>query len=267
MRSRIQLLFGRVLVASALASGLFSAPGSARETGARSPGIRESGLRPAVYPDVGTAAPPSDLTGRPTGAQLTGEAHVVDGDTIQIGSIRIRLEGIDAPEFSQTCGRRWLGQWACGTAATAALEGLVRGKQTSCNPTGTDKYGRTLAICFVDGHDVNAEMVRTGYAWAFVKYTSRYVKEEAEARAIKAGIWQGPATPAWYYRQQQWNTAEQEAPKGCAIKGNNGRTGLVYHMPWSPWYGKVKMDGSGTKRWFCSEAEAIAAGYRSAGFR
>ena len=180
----------RVLVALALACGFTLEPSFARE------------------PDAASTP-------------LTGRAQVVDGDTLEINGVRIRLEGIDAPETAQSCGRRWLGQWSCGRSAVTALEELTLG---------------------------------------------RYVKEEAEARAVKAGIWQGPATPAWYWRQQQWTAAEPAAPQGCAIKGNAGRSGLVYHMPWSPWYGKLHMTGTG-KRWFCSEGEAIAAGYRSAGYR
>lgn len=225
----------RVLVALALACGITLEPTFARE------------------PDAASTP-------------LAGQAQVIDGDTIELQGVRIRLEGIDAPETAQSCGRRWLGQWSCGRSAVGALEELTRGKHVDCTPQGIDKYGRTLAVCHVEGRDINAEMVRRGMAWAFVKYSNRYVKEEAEARATKAGIWQGPATPAWYWRQQQWTAAEPAAPQGCAIKGNAGRNGLVYHMPWSPWYGKLHMTGTG-KRWFCSEGEAIAAGYRSAGFR
>ena len=106
----------------------------------------------------------------------------------------------------------------------------------SCDPRGLDKYGRTLAVCFVDGRDINAEMVRQGYAWAFVKYSQSYVKEEALARAEGLGIWQGESQPAWEYRAKRWAAAEPTAPEGCAIKGNVTKNGKIYHMPWSPWY-------------------------------
>jgi len=104
--------------------------------------------------------------------------------------------------------------------------------------------------------------VRHGHAWAFVKYSGSYVKEEAEARRERAGIWQGEATPAWEYRQQRWAKAEGGAPDGCAIKGNVTAHGKIYHMPWSPWYDQIKIDQAKGRRWFCSEAEAIAAGWR-----
>jgi endonuclease YncB( thermonuclease family) len=193
---------------------------------------------------------------------LAGEVRVIDGDTIAIGETRIRLEGIDAPESAQTCRRKWFGWWACGTEATAALSNMIGGKPVSCTPRGLDKYGRTLAVCFVNGHDINAQMVRQGYAWAFVKYSTSYVKEEAAAKAEGLGIWQGESMPAWEFRAKRWAAAEQQTPEGCAIKGNITRNGKIYHMPWSPWYAQIRIEPDKGKRWFCTEAEAIAAGWR-----
>jgi endonuclease YncB( thermonuclease family) len=195
---------------------------------------------------------------------LAGLARVIDGDTLEIAGRHVRLEGIDAPESGQTCGRRLIGSWRCGSAAADALAKLVAKRRVSCESRGNDKYDRMLGICFVDGRDINAEMVREGYAWAFVKYSQTYVKQEAEARIARVGIWQGDAEPAWVYREKRWAGAEQEAPKGCAIKGNVTEHGHIYHMPWSPWYGKVKVDEANGERWFCSEAEAISAGWRAA---
>jgi endonuclease YncB( thermonuclease family) len=198
----------------------------------------------------------------PESGPLIGVARVIDGDTIAVNDTRVRLEGIDAPETGQTCKRKWFGSWPCGAAATAALENLLSGKTVSCDSRGLDKYGRTLGVCFVDGRDINAAMVRQGFAWAFVKYSSSYVKEEAEARAGGLGIWQAPSTPAWEYRAHRWTAAEPQAPQGCAIKGNVTRNGRIYHMPWSPWYALIKMEPEKGKRWFCTEAEALAAGWR-----
>ena len=193
---------------------------------------------------------------------LTGQVRVIDGDTIVVGETRIRLEGIDAPETAQTCQRKWFGWWACGTAATAALANLIGSKPVSCEPRGLDKYGRTLAVCFVDGRDLNAQMVRLGYAWAFIKYSTSYVKEEALAKAEGLGVWQGESMPAWEFRAKRWAAAEQQTPEGCAIKGNVTKHGRIYHMPWSPWYAQIKIEPDKGKRWFCTEAEAIAAGWR-----
>jgi endonuclease YncB( thermonuclease family) len=203
-----------------------------------------------------------DVQGAVERTSITGVAKVVDGDTIDVGVVRVRLEGIDAPEVGQTCTRGLAGTWPCGTAATNALAARVEGKQVECERRGVDKYGRVLGVCFVAKQDVNAWMVRHGHAWAFIKYSASYVNEEAQARAERIGIWQGEATPAWEYRQQRWANAEQIAPQGCAIKGNVTSHGKIYHMPWSPWYAQIRMDPGKGERWFCTEAEAVAAGWR-----
>lgn len=200
-------------------------------------------------------------------ATVSGRAIVIDGDTLEVAGERIRLEGIDAPELAQTCGRRWFGTWACGTRAAAALEAKTEGRRITCDINGFDRYDRALGTCFLDGRDLNAEMVREGLAWAFVKYSSRYVAEERAARTDGAGVWQGSAEPAWVFRQQKWAaaaSASSAAPAGCVIKGNVSGHGQIYHMPWSPWYGKVKIEQAKGEHWFCTEAEAEAAGFRPA---
>lgn len=77
-------------------------------------------------------------------------------------------------------------------------------------------------------------MVREGYAWALVKYSTSYVQGEAEARALHIGIGQGKAEPAWEFREYRWAGAEVYALKGCAIKGNVTAHGRTYHMPVEP---------------------------------
>src|SRR5262245_60515661 len=171
---------------------------------------------------------------------LTGSPRVIDGDTIAIGNTRIRLEGIDAPEAAQICGRKGGGTWACGAAATLALSDRITGKVVNCAPRGRDRYGRTLSVCFLDGGDINAWMVRQGYAWAFVRYSASYITQEAAAKAEGLGIWQGAAMPAWEFRAKRRAVAETEAA-GCAIKGNVTSSGRIYHMPWSPWYAQIRM--------------------------
>jgi len=216
------------------------------------------------------AVPAREIEARPAhdfGANdraISGTARVIDGDTIEIAGRRIRLEGIDAPEHGQTCGRRFFGTWNCGAAAADALRELVDDRSVVCESQGDDKYGRMLGICFVDGADINAQMVREGYAWAFVKYSKSYVREEAEARAARAGIWTGDAEPAWIFREKRWAGAEYAAPNGCAIKGNISSHGYIYYVPWSPRYTQVKIEVEKGERWFCSEADAIAAGWRAA---
>ena len=201
----------------------------------------------------------------PPDGVVSGPARIIDGDTIDIAGTRIRLEGIDAPEAGQTCTDGAGASWACGTAATRELVAMTKDRSLDCYSRGLDKYGRMLGICFAGSVDVSAEMVRRGLAWAFVRYSRHYVGEEGQARKAGLGIWQGPAQPAWEYRARRWTAVAEAAPDGCAIKGNVSAAGMIYHMPWSRWYEKVSMASSPAntgKRWFCSEAEALAAGWR-----
>lgn len=231
--------------------------------------VGRSDARPGAVPEAAapSASPQASSTQPsppPPGAVIGGRARVSDGDTIEVAGVRIRLEGIDAPESAQMCETAAGDPWPCGRLATRALERLIGDREVRCQSHGLDKYGRTLAVCEAGGRDLNAEMVRQGFAWAFVRYSQRYVAVEAEARAARAGIWAGTAVPAWDYRAGQWRTAETAAPQGCAIKGNVTANGLIYHMPWSPWYHKINMEQGKGKRWFCSEDEAIKAGWRPA---
>ena len=202
--------------------------------------------------------------GTAAGPVLTGTAAVIDGDTLEVAGARVRLEGIDAPEAGQTCARKGGRTWSCGTEATAQLKSLIGGREVACRSAGRDKYGRVLGWCAAGGRDLNGEMVRSGHAWAFVRYSTRYQAAETQARRAKAGIWQGEAEPAWAFRERRWGVAEAAAPNGCAIKGNVTANGHIYHMPWSPWYAKVRVEPAKGERWFCNEAEAAEAGFRPA---
>ena len=195
--------------------------------------------------------------------KVSGFATVVDGDTLDIGGHRIRLEGIDAPEKAQTCQKQNGATWPCGDAAARLLTKLVAGQTIDCTSEGTDKYQRMLGLCVADGRDINEAMVEQGLAWAFVKNSTRYVAIEHDAKSSKRGVWQGRAEEPWIYREHRWQSAETKAPSGCAIKGNVTAKGRIYHMPWSPWYGKVTINSAAGERWFCSESEAQAAGWRA----
>jgi endonuclease YncB( thermonuclease family) len=196
---------------------------------------------------------------------IVGPAAVVDGDTIRVADTRIRLHGIDAPEAAQACNAAGGGTWACGPEATRALRSAIAGRDVNCQPLTLDRYGRTVARCFVGNFDLQADLVRRGLAWAFVKYSSDYVPEEAEARAANRGVWQAETQTAWDYRATRWVEFDNSAPEGCPIKGNVNRLGeRIYHLPWGRDYVKVKMDLTKGKRWFCSEGDAEAAGWRLA---
>jgi len=214
-----------------------------------------------VLPAVAIAVTVPEV-GQP--AVIEGLGRVVDGDTLDVGRTRVRLEGIDAPELAQKCQTATGESWDCGRKAAALLRTYAEQRDLACDRTGIDKYRRTLAVCFEEGINVNEAMVRAGLAWAFVKYSTEFVAVEAEARAQKVGVWQGPAEAPWDFRHDEWQVAETAAPKGCAIKGNISAHGHIYDMPWSTWYDRVKIDETRGERWFCSEAEALAAGWRPA---
>lgn len=127
---------------------------------------------------------------------IKGKAKVVDGDTITINKTKIRFSGIDAPEsyfygLTQYCQRPSGKIWACGKKATAALKKLIGKHEVQCTDEGQDKYGRTLSICYANGVDLQSEMVRTGMAVAYIRYSNRYENEMIEAMTNRAGIWSG----------------------------------------------------------------------------
>ena len=106
-------------------------------------------------------------------------------------------------------------------------------------------------------------MVGLGYAWAFRKFSMDYVPEEDKARSKRVGIWQAQTQTAEEFRAEKWAVAKQISPTGCPIKGNISKNGRIYHPPWSPWYNRTKINLNKGERWFCSEAEALQAGWRA----
>ena len=106
-------------------------------------------------------------------ADITGKPRVIDGDTIEIAGERIRLHGIDAPEADQTCLDEKGKKWRCGQEATFALLYMIGDHWITCKSDERDRYGRLIAVCFAGPHDLNAKMVRQGWALAYRKYSMR----------------------------------------------------------------------------------------------
>lgn len=190
------------------------------------------------------------------------EVSVVDGDTLDLDGVRYRINGIDAPEAAQKCQTAGGQSWYCGKRATEALETLVRGRRVTCTSLATDGYGREIGRCTANGADLAGAMVEQGMAWAFLKFSDEYAPAQARAKLAKRGVWQGQAQPAWEFREIKWSGASDKAPKGCPIKGNISQFGQIYHMPWSRWYNRTKINLAKGERWFCDEAEAVEAGWR-----
>jgi len=134
-------------------------------------------------------------------ATLSGPAQVIDGDSLYVAAREVRLAGIDALEWDQTCtadGR----SWPCGRHARAFLESLVAGKRVTCAVSGRDRYKRLLATCYVAGADVGRMLVAAGWALAYRRYSRLYVPAEETARRGKAGMWRGDFTPPEAWRRK-----------------------------------------------------------------
>ena len=137
-----------------------------------------------------------------TGLAFTAQAMEVtvkDGDSLEIGERRIRLDGLDAPEFTQICQNALGEDYECGKEALHYLEKLTAGKDVECSCLAEkDRYKREICECFADEVSLNREMVVAGYAVAYRDKT--YSKEEDIAKQNKAGIWQGKHMRPTIYR-------------------------------------------------------------------
>jgi len=219
--------------------------------------------------------------------ELTGIPRVVDGDTIVLNGINIRLEGIDAPETDQLCMDDNAQLWVCGIAARERLAQKIGGNPISCITTGRDKYRRTLATCRLGSENLNRWLVREGLALSFLRYSHVYDEDEAFAREKRLGLWGGAFVAPWDWRHRNEktvvlgaksvplsarpellaSTSSANAPSpDCVIKGNVNRNGKrLYHLPGQLNYAHIKMDKGKGERWFCTEEEAQAAGWKRAG--
>ena len=130
--------------------------------------------------------------------EFSGRAKVIDGDSLIIGSKKVRLFGIDAFEYSQTCGR-----YACGRVAARELTKLVQNVVIRCQMRDKDQYGRIVAQCHnAKGQDIAQEMVRMGLAVDYRSYSRAYIKDETMAKQQKRGAWRYPFQSPASYRQR-----------------------------------------------------------------
>jgi endonuclease YncB( thermonuclease family) len=196
---------------------------------------------------------------------LQGRAKVVDGDTLLVNETSVRLFGIDAPEFRQSCTNARGASYACGRAAKQALIDLIGGAVVRCRVQDIDRYQRHVAVCFRDSNDLNAALVRSGWALAYRQYGMDYVGPESSARDAKRGLWAGTfeAPWRWRHRQQRRDAAAAQPSPGCRIKGNiNARGDRIYHLPGQRFYAATQINPANGERFFCTEADARAAGWR-----
>lgn len=215
------------------------------------------------------------------------EATITDGDTLVLGGTIYRLDGIDAPETDQPCVDGKGAVWACGIEARDQLKKLTGKRDVRCDDKGPDtsnpKSKRRIGICWVAGEtmSLNQWLVREGWALNFEPYAKgRFKADEDSARDNHHGLWKVCFAAPWDQRRGNKRKAEllgaacpsgkdkesrdllfpdhPAMPPNCSIKGND-RSG-IYHMEGCRQYQRLKNPG----RWFCSEDEARAAGFRIA---
>jgi endonuclease YncB( thermonuclease family) len=228
-------------------------------------------------------------------ATVSGQAasvDIVDGDTIKLDGTTYRLDGIDAPERDQTCLDEKGAVWPCGIEAASRLAELIAKGAVTCEDKGPDPVypKRRIGICSVDGASVNQTLVLEGWAISFEPYArGRFDQEQANARDNRRGIWKGCFAAPRDFRRWNKRTAkllgptcptvgndtaelnklfpdDPAMPTGCPIKGKvavrallTGHRG-IYHLEGCRSYRTLK----NPNRWFCSQEEAQAAGFRKA---
>jgi micrococcal nuclease len=230
---------------------------------------------PATTVIAGATSTPADVVGTPVASPAPVDleeapvTNVVDGDTIDVmiggQELRVRYIGIDTPE---TVDPRQPVE-CFGREASERNRQLVEGKSVGLerDVSETDQYGRLLRYVWVDGQMVNAALVEEGYATATtyppdVRYAALFGDLEARARDAGRGLWSACAAPQ--PSPAAGGPCDFSGSDEPVIKGNiSYSTGeKIYHVPGGYYYGDTVIDEAKGERWFCTEAEAVAAGWR-----
>jgi endonuclease YncB( thermonuclease family) len=223
---------------------------------------------------------------------LAASAVVRDGDTIQLGDVTYRLDGVDAPELDQICINDQADPWSCGIEARDQLAKLIGSRDVHCDDLGPDKLFRKrhIGVCTVqgDGTSLNLEIAQMGLAIGIEPSLKVHAKNDvAKAQADKRGLWKGCLVAPQEFRLGKKDGAliggscradrdkeiravlfpeDVAMPPSCAIKGKlavrarvTGNVG-IYHLQGCPSYAGLPRPD----RWFCSEDDAQAAGFRRA---
>jgi endonuclease YncB( thermonuclease family) len=207
------------------------------------------------------------LAAAPVAAQQTlvfsGPVKMGDGDSLRVGgSENLRLIDIDAPEMDQTCDLTNGAIFACGAWVADTVRAAFDGRTATCRAQRRDRYDRPLVTCIIDGEDLGARLVREGLARTY-RDAPAYAEEQKAAILAARGLWaMSMQDPAEHRRARAQATPAPNA--GCVIKGNISSNGRIYHRPGQEHYERTRIRPETGERWFCSEAEARAAGWRPA---
>nr|WP_192359626.1 thermonuclease family protein [Mesorhizobium mediterraneum] len=214
----------------------------------------------------------------PQPGPLEGRASVIDGDTVEIAGQRIRFSGIDAPESRQYCSDAKGFDYPCGRRAAQALdEFLAASRPLQCSFVDRDRYSRLVGNCDrADGRSVQRWLVEQGFALDWPRYSNgAFAAEQVSAKAAHRGVWQGRFDQPWDWRAANADKIETVSEQstgvgilgsGCNIKGNISVTSgeRIYHLPGQEHYDETVISLGKGERWFCSEDQARAAGWRKA---
>ena len=226
------------------------------------------------------------------GQSWAADPTVKDGSTLQLADVTYRLDGIDAPEFDQICIDEQADTWACGVAARDQLTNFIGSRQVHCEDLGADTgyRKRHIGVCTVEGETVslNQLLVRQGFALnSELSAKGRFKDDEAAAKNDRRGLWKGCFVTPQEFRHGRKDgallggscpTDKERAirdvlfpdhpamPSGCSIKGKlalrahvTGNVGIYQIQGCRNYPALAKPD-----RWFCSEEDAQAAGFRRA---
>lgn len=129
------------------------------------------------------------------------KVYIVDGDTIYIGSNKYRFSGIDTPEMKQTCSQNNK-TIMCGVLAKNALIKKINKRAVDCKKETIDRYKRIVAECYVNNQSLSKYLVRNGYAFAYRKYSKKFIEDERYAQENKLGLWSMTFEYPWEYRRK-----------------------------------------------------------------
>ena len=132
------------------------------------------------------------------------DIKITDGDTIKVNGEKIRFSGIDTPELKQTCVKAGVSD-PCGVTARQILIDKIGNNTVECIIEGQDQYKRSLAECFVNKESLSSYLVRKGYAFAYRKYSKKFIADEDYARINKIGMWSMSFDYPWDYRKSKKN--------------------------------------------------------------
>ncbi|HXK40681.1 MAG TPA: thermonuclease family protein [Candidatus Paceibacterota bacterium] len=265
-RKLVGLVFGGLFLISLIGVGITAEPLPKEPKSGTEQPIATEAVVTTTPTTTSQTQQPQQATQQQTNTVLV--TRVIDGDTIEIeGGQKVRYIGIDTPE---TVDPRKPVQ-CFGVEASNKNKELVSGKRVRLEKdvSETDKYGRLLRYIYIGDTFVNLELVKQGFAYSStyppdVKHQSQFTEAQRQAKEQNKGLWSScpVATPTPTVTATPSTTQQ---PSSCDIKGNiSSSDEKIYHVPGCASYNATKIDEARGEKWFCSETEALAAGWRKA---